>query len=53
MGISNRLLDYLTITNYKDIVCEEFQFLSNFNFGVLVGEIRVVFHKVAVWMTDN
>jgi hypothetical protein len=41
-----RLLEDLTTNNYKDIFYKEFQHLFNFNFGVLVLEIRVVFNKV-------
>jgi hypothetical protein len=49
---SNRLLEDLT-TNYKDIVNEEFQHIFNFNFGVRVGGIRVVFNKVMLLMTGR
>jgi hypothetical protein len=45
MGIPT-LLEDLTINNYKDNVDEEFQHLFNFNFGVLVPEIRVALNKV-------
>jgi hypothetical protein len=42
MGSNTRL----NTNNYKDIVDEEFQHLSNLKFGVLVRGIRVVFYKV-------
>jgi hypothetical protein len=45
-GNSNRLLEDLTTNNYKYVVDEGFQHLFNFNFGILVREIRVVFNKI-------
>jgi hypothetical protein len=39
--------------NYIHIVYEEFQHLFNFNFGVLVREIRVMFNKVVFLLTDH
>jgi hypothetical protein len=36
-----------------DIVYEEFQYLFNFNFGVLVHGIRMIFNKVMFLVTDH
>jgi hypothetical protein len=52
-GNSNRLLEDLPSNNYIDIVYEEFQYLFNFNFGVFVHGIRVIFNKVMFLVTDN
>jgi hypothetical protein len=50
MRNSNRLLEDLTTNNYKYIDDEEFQHLFDFNFGVLVRGIRVVFNKVVFFL---
>jgi hypothetical protein len=52
-GNSNRLLEDLPSNNYIDIVNEEFQHFLNFNFGVLVRGIRVIFNNIMLLMTDN
>jgi hypothetical protein len=52
-GNSNRLLEDLSSNSYINIVYEEFQHLFNFNFGVLVRGIRVIFNKVMFLVTDH
>jgi hypothetical protein len=49
----NRLLEDLSSNNYMNIVYKEFQHLFNFNFGVLVHGIRVIFNKVMFLVTDH
>jgi hypothetical protein len=52
-GNSNRLLEDLHSNNYIDIVYEEFQHLFNFNIGVLVRGMRVIFNNVMFLVTDH
>ena len=51
MGIPNSLLEDMPSNNYINIVDEELQHLFNFNFGVLVCGIRVIFKKVMFLVT--
>jgi hypothetical protein len=52
-GNSNRLLEDLPANSHTNIVYEEFQHLFNFNFGVLLRGIRVIFNKVMFLVTDH
>jgi hypothetical protein len=52
-GNTDRLLEDLSSNNYLNIVYEEFEHLFNFNFGVLVHVIRVIFNKVEFLVTDH
>jgi hypothetical protein len=53
MGIPTDCWKTRMICNNKYIVGKEFQHLFNFNFGVLVRGIGVVFNKVLFLMTDH
>jgi hypothetical protein len=54
MGIPTDCLKTCPPTcNYINIVYEELQHLFDFNFGVLVRGIRVIFNKVMFLVTDH
>jgi hypothetical protein len=50
---SNRLLEDLPSNIYINIVYKEFEHLFNFNFGVLMRGIRVIYNKVVFLVTDH